>query len=71
MDPHFDDLAKRTDKIKGYTEKFVKDSEAVLVPNPGTYVLVLYYVLLYNTTSTLILTQVNRSPKKNPIGIGR
>ena len=35
LDPHFDDLAKKTDKVKGYTEKFVKDTEAVLVPNPA------------------------------------
>ena len=35
MDSQFDELARKTDKIKGCTEKFVKDSEAVLVPNPG------------------------------------
>jgi endophilin-B len=34
-DPQFEILAKRTDKIKSYTEKLVKDGEAVLVPNPG------------------------------------
>ena len=34
-DPAFENLAKRTDKIKGYTEKLVKNTEAVLVPNPG------------------------------------
>ena len=35
LDSQFDELARKTDKIKGCTEKFVKDSEAVLVPNPG------------------------------------
>ena len=34
-DPAFESLSKRTDKIKGYTEKLVKNSEAVLVPNPA------------------------------------
>ena len=34
-DPHFDTLARKADKVKGYTEKLVKDGEAVLVPNPG------------------------------------
>ena len=34
-DPAFENLCQRTDKIKGYTEKLVKNSEAVLVPNPG------------------------------------
>ena len=35
-DPGFEGLARRTDKIKNYTDKLVKDTEAVLVPNPGT-----------------------------------
>ena len=35
LDPHFEDLGRKTDKIKTYTEKLVKDTEAVLVPNPG------------------------------------
>ena len=35
LDAQFDELARKTDKIKGCTEKFVKDTEAVLVPNPG------------------------------------
>ena len=34
-DAAFESLSKRTDKIKGYTEKLVKNSEAVLVPNPA------------------------------------
>ena len=34
-DQAFDTLAKKTDKVKGYTEKLVKNTEAVLVPNPG------------------------------------
>ena len=34
-DPNFEHLAKRTDMCKGYTEKIVKNTEAVLVPNPG------------------------------------
>ncbi len=36
-DPNFEILARRTDKIKSYTEKLVKDEEAVLVPNPGKF----------------------------------
>ena len=36
LDPHFEDLGRKTDKVKTYTEKLVKDTEAVLVPNPGT-----------------------------------
>ena len=34
-DPMFESLAMKTDKTKNYTEKMVKNSEAVLVPNPG------------------------------------
>lgn len=34
-DMAFENLAKRTDKIKGYSEKLVKNTEAVLVPNPA------------------------------------
>ena len=34
-DVAFENLAKRTDKIKGYSEKLVKNTEAVLVPNPA------------------------------------
>jgi len=34
-DVAFESLAKRSDKIKGYTEKLVKNTEAVLVPNPA------------------------------------
>lgn len=34
-DPHFENLAKKTDKTKAYTERIVKNTEAVLVPNPG------------------------------------
>ncbi|XP_059093137.1 endophilin-B2-like isoform X2 [Tigriopus californicus] len=34
-DSHFDDLANRTDQTKNYTEKLVKNTEAVLVPNPA------------------------------------
>ena len=34
-DPAFENLSKKTDKVKGYTEKLVKNTEAVLVPNPG------------------------------------
>ena len=34
-DPAFETLGKKTDKVKGYTEKLVKNTEAVLVPNPG------------------------------------
>lgn len=36
-DPQFEILSRRTDKIKSYTEKLVKDGEAVLVPNPGKW----------------------------------
>jgi endophilin-B len=35
-DPQFETLAKRSEMVKGYTEKMVKNTEAVLVPNPGT-----------------------------------
>ena len=31
----FENLAKKTDKTKAYTERIVKNTEAVLVPNPG------------------------------------
>lgn len=34
-DPAFENLSKKTDKVKGYTEKLVKNTEAVLVPNPA------------------------------------
>jgi len=34
-DPAFETLGKKTDKVKGYTEKLVKNTEAVLVPNPA------------------------------------
>ncbi len=40
-DPQFEALAKRTDKIKSYTERLVKDTEAVLVPNPGKRYLIM------------------------------
>lgn len=38
LDPHFEDLGRKTDKVKTYTEKLVKDTEAVLVPNPAVRV---------------------------------
>ena len=38
LDPHFDELGKKTDKVKMYTERLVKDTESVLVPNPGTII---------------------------------
>jgi len=34
-EPHFEELATKTDKTKTYTEKLVKNAEAVLVPNPA------------------------------------
>ena len=34
-DEAFENMATRSDKIKGYTEKLVKNTEAVLVPNPA------------------------------------
>jgi len=34
-DEAFENMATRSDKIKGYTEKMVKNTEAVLVPNPA------------------------------------
>ncbi len=34
-DSHFENLARKTDKTKTYTEKIVQNTEAVLVPNPG------------------------------------
>lgn len=35
LDPHFMMLEKKTDNTKGYTERLVKDTDAVLVPNPA------------------------------------
>lgn len=34
-DPHFESLAGKTDNVKQYTERMVKNVEAVLVPNPA------------------------------------
>ena len=42
LDPHFEELGKKTDKVKSYTEKLVKDTEAILVPNPGIAIWNLY-----------------------------
>ena len=52
-DQAFDTLAKKTDKVKGYTEKLVKNTEAVLVPNPGkkNYI----YSKLFNRSTCLYL----------------
>merc|ERR1719402_1657289 len=35
LDPHFLMLEKKTDNTKSYTERLVKDTDAVLVPNPA------------------------------------
>lgn len=35
LDAHFENLWERAESTKKFTEKLVKDSESVLVPNPG------------------------------------
>lgn len=35
LDAHFENLWNRADITKTYTEKIVRDTEAILVPNPG------------------------------------
>lgn len=35
MDPQLDRLCKQGDDAKNWTQKIMKDTEAVLVPNPG------------------------------------
>ncbi|XP_054283872.1 endophilin-B1 isoform X2 [Macrosteles quadrilineatus] len=35
LDAHFENLAERSDITKQYTEKLLRDTEAVLTPNPG------------------------------------
>lgn len=40
-DAHFEMLAIKADQTKNYTEKIVKDSQAVLVPNPGELIFAL------------------------------
>lgn len=37
LDAHFENLAERSDTTKLWTEKLLKDTEAVLTPNPGTF----------------------------------
>lgn len=36
LDAHFENLAERSDVTKQWTEKLLRDTEAVLTPNPGT-----------------------------------
>lgn len=38
LDSHFENLAERADITKGWTEKLVRDTEAVLIPNLGSRV---------------------------------
>lgn len=38
LDAHFENLAERSDTTKIWTEKILKDTEAVLTPNPGNRV---------------------------------
>lgn len=38
LDSHFENLWDRADTTKTYTEKIVKNAEAVLIPNPGNRV---------------------------------
>ncbi|XP_014286980.1 endophilin-B1 isoform X2 [Halyomorpha halys] len=38
LDAHFENLAERSDTTKLWTEKLLKDTEAVLTPNPGNRV---------------------------------
>lgn len=35
LDGHFESLAERADCTKNWTEKMVRNTEAVLTPNPG------------------------------------
>jgi endophilin-B len=35
LDAHFENLAERSDTTKIWTEKILRDTEAVLTPNPG------------------------------------
>uniref|UniRef100_T1GHZ8 BAR domain-containing protein n=1 Tax=Megaselia scalaris TaxID=36166 RepID=T1GHZ8_MEGSC len=38
LDSHFENLADRADCTKNWTEKMVKNTEAVLIPNPANRV---------------------------------
>lgn len=38
LDSHFENLAERSDTTKMWTEKILRDTEAVLTPNPGNRV---------------------------------
>ncbi|CAG2063353.1 unnamed protein product, partial [Timema podura] len=38
LDAHFENLAERSDTTKLWTEKILRDTEAVLTPNPGNRV---------------------------------
>lgn len=35
LDSHFENLAERAESTKTWTEKIVRNTEAVLIPNPG------------------------------------
>lgn len=39
LDSHFEVLIERGEAVKNLTEKIVKDTEALLVPNPGNFFL--------------------------------
>jgi endophilin-B len=37
LDAHFENLAERSDTTKIWTEKILRNTEAVLTPNPGLH----------------------------------
>ncbi len=57
-DPHFESLAMKTDKAKFYTEKIVKDAEAVLVPNPGKDASSVHCTVIGNGANHLLIILV-------------
>ena len=39
LDSHFENLVERSDTTKLWTEKILRNTEAVLTPNPGMYII--------------------------------
>ena len=44
LDANFENLVERSDTTKVWTEKILKNTEAVLTPNPGMCVVVFSYL---------------------------
>lgn len=44
LDAHFENLAERSDITKQWTEKILRDTEAVLTPNPGRKLPVIFHL---------------------------